>query len=436
MLTFTTTGLRGVITAGLLAASLGSAAFAQPVNDDFANAIEITGTNTTVSGSNVGATLESGESHPSRVGPNTVWWRWTAPTAGSVSVTTSDNTFDTTLAVYLVGSGTGNISPTQTWTITIPVFITHNDDNPSLASSTNNLERLSSRADFTAAAGATYYFVVAGYVDGSVAQSGNFSFNLALNSQGPGSSMACYTASATDRVFYAPFDTVIGPDAVSNTPNTGTPVGPNRFLTATTIPGHDGQVLHLNAVPRNETTNYSGRVRFLRDGMSGRSPFAFREDDFSINFWMRTANDHARLIGTRQRTNDNNNNQRGIMVNLQNGRLEFQMNLGVGAQANPPWFQNWSGGPNIADNQWHMITINVDRDSATGGVLRVDGAVVATFDPRPVAGNLGNRNFLGLGFDGVTQGNDGNFEIDEIEIYHRVLDTPEIAGRLAAQLCP
>jgi len=247
---------------------------------------------------------------------------------------------------------------------------------------------------------------------------------------------SCTTADPLDRVFYAPFDTVIGPDVVSNTPNTGTPPGPNRYLTATNIPGHTGQVLHLNHVNRQDTTNYSGRVRFLRNGMSGRSPFGFRRGDFSINFWIRTSNDHARLIGTRQRNNDGGNRQRGVMVNLQNGQLEFQMNLGESAQGlQSPWFRNWRGGPNIADNQWHMITVAVDRDNATGGTLHVDGNVVATFDPTRFSGNLGNRNFLGLGFDGVTQGNDGDFEIDEIEIYHRVLDTPEITGRFASQLC-
>lgn len=257
-----------------------------------------------------------------------------------------------------------------------------------------------------------------------------------VNSQTASPTSACYTASVTDRVFYAPFDTVIGPDVISNTPNSGTPTGPNRYLTATTIPGHTGQVLHLNAIPRHETTNYTGRVRYLRDGMTGRSPFAFRRDDFSINFWMRTTNDHARLIGTRQRNNDSGHRQRGIMVNLQNGQLEFQMNLGEAAQGSGPWFRNWSGGSNIADGGWHMITVTVDRDSATGGELRVDGAVVATFDPTGFTGNLGNRNFLGLGFDGVTQGNDGDFEIDEIEIYHRVLQDAEISARFARPLCP
>lgn len=406
--------MKSVFAGGLLSVSLGSAAFAQPANNDFANAFTISGTNATISGTNIGATAQLGQPHHGthHVGARTVWWRWTAPSNGPAYFATSNANFDTTLAIY-----TGNAVNSLT-------LIGGNDD----ASG----QTLDSRVDFTAIAGTTYQIAVAGWG----AETGNFSLHLALNSQGGSPSSACYTASATDRVFYAPFDTVIGPDAVSNTPNTGTPAGPNRFLTATTIPGHTGQVLHLNAIPRHETTNYTGRVRFLRDGMTGRSPFAFQGDDFSINFWMRTTNDHARLFGTRQRTNNDGNSQRGVMVNLQNGQLEFQMNLGEAAQASGPWFRNWSGGPNIADNQWHMITITVDRDSATGGQMRVDGALVTTFDPRDFTGNLGNRNFLGLGFDGVTQGNDGDFEIDEIEIYHRVLDPQEIAGRLSAQLCP
>jgi hypothetical protein len=80
---------------------------AAPANDNFANAIVLTGTTASRSGdTNVDATLEAGE-------PNTIpadgfdiealhsiWYRWTPQTDGQVTVTTEGSEFDTLLAVY------------------------------------------------------------------------------------------------------------------------------------------------------------------------------------------------------------------------------------------------------------------------------------------------------------------------------------------------
>lgn len=72
-----------------------------PANNNFANRIQITGTNTTVTGSNIGATLETGEPlHLGYYGGLSVWWRWTSPNAGFVTMDTIGSTFDTMLAVY------------------------------------------------------------------------------------------------------------------------------------------------------------------------------------------------------------------------------------------------------------------------------------------------------------------------------------------------
>ena len=74
---------------------------AQPANDMFANRIVITGTNTAVTGSNVGATRETGEPyHAGVTGGASVWWSWTAPSVGTVTISTTGSTFDTVLGVY------------------------------------------------------------------------------------------------------------------------------------------------------------------------------------------------------------------------------------------------------------------------------------------------------------------------------------------------
>ena len=74
---------------------------AQPANDLFANRIVITGTNIAVTGNNVSATRESGEPyHAGYSGGLSVWWSWTAPFAGTVTLNTAGSSFDTLLGIY------------------------------------------------------------------------------------------------------------------------------------------------------------------------------------------------------------------------------------------------------------------------------------------------------------------------------------------------
>ena len=75
---------------------------ARPANDDFANAISISGSGGQTSGSNAGATLQPGE--PDYHGGQSVWWRWTAPANGTVTFDTFGSDFDTKLAAYTGGS--------------------------------------------------------------------------------------------------------------------------------------------------------------------------------------------------------------------------------------------------------------------------------------------------------------------------------------------
>jgi hypothetical protein len=83
---------------------------AGPVNDNFSGSVSITGSSGQTTGSNVGATKESGEpSHVGNGGGASVWWKWTAPSSGSVTIDTNGSNFDTVLAVY-TGSSVGGLS--------------------------------------------------------------------------------------------------------------------------------------------------------------------------------------------------------------------------------------------------------------------------------------------------------------------------------------
>jgi hypothetical protein len=86
-----------------------------PPNDNFANAQAITGCSGTATGTTFGATNEAGEpSHDptdNTAGSpdHTIWFKWTAPSSSSTTITTAGSDFDTILAVY-TGSALNSLS--------------------------------------------------------------------------------------------------------------------------------------------------------------------------------------------------------------------------------------------------------------------------------------------------------------------------------------
>ncbi len=88
-----------------------------PQNDLFANAIVLTNRSGSVSVTNVNATKEIGEpNHAGNAGGKSVWWSFTAPADGVLTLSTSNSTFDTVLAVY-TGDRVGSLA-----------FVCANDD--------------------------------------------------------------------------------------------------------------------------------------------------------------------------------------------------------------------------------------------------------------------------------------------------------------------
>jgi Ca2+-binding RTX toxin-like protein len=104
-----------IVAATVLMLVLPSWASAAPANDNFADAQTISGQTASVDGTNVGATLESGD--PTSVGwwpfyvqtSHTVWYRWTAPFSGPARIDTCTSDFDTILGVY-TGSALGSLT--------------------------------------------------------------------------------------------------------------------------------------------------------------------------------------------------------------------------------------------------------------------------------------------------------------------------------------
>ena len=135
---------------GRSASSLAAAGLA-PANDSFAAAQFLPSANNSVSGSNAGATVESGEpSHGDQLNPasNSVWYTWTAPATGRAIFRTIGSNFDTVMAAYLPGPATGVGGLTQ---------IAANDDLV-LDNSTT-----ASQIKFTVTAGQRYFIAVDGF---------------------------------------------------------------------------------------------------------------------------------------------------------------------------------------------------------------------------------------------------------------------------------
>jgi hypothetical protein len=72
-----------------------------PVNDFFVNSIALTNAAGTNSVNTQKATREAGEPNHAGILPaKSVWWTFTAPADGTLSLSTSNSTFDTVLAIY------------------------------------------------------------------------------------------------------------------------------------------------------------------------------------------------------------------------------------------------------------------------------------------------------------------------------------------------
>jgi uncharacterized protein DUF4214 len=120
-----------------------------PANDDFANAQTITGCSGVATGTNVNATMETGEPNHSPDnggGSRSIWYQWQAPSTGTATITTAGSDFDTVLGVY-----TGS-------TVATAVHVT-----PDPGKDDDGGPDKTSVVNFDATAGVVYHIAVGGY---------------------------------------------------------------------------------------------------------------------------------------------------------------------------------------------------------------------------------------------------------------------------------
>ena len=127
-----------------------------PENDNFAAAIELAGEAGDTTGRNTSATAEDGLVFTD--GENgDVWWKWTAPKSGLAAFDTHGSDYDTSIAIVEIASDEG--------------------DSPELdciASDDDYYSDNTSRVEFCAEAGKTYYIAVGGYSTGDIALGWSF----------------------------------------------------------------------------------------------------------------------------------------------------------------------------------------------------------------------------------------------------------------------
>jgi peptidoglycan/xylan/chitin deacetylase (PgdA/CDA1 family) len=147
-------------------------------NDAFANRLGLSGSSVTATGSNVGATKETGEPrHAGNAGGKSVWWTWTAPSSGNVTIDTAGSTFDTLLGVY-TGTRVSALTAVKNGS---------NDDSPAGGTYT-------SRVTVAVTMGTPYQIAVDGYGGAS----GNVTLHLAMAAPAP---QAPTGVSASDGTF-------------------------------------------------------------------------------------------------------------------------------------------------------------------------------------------------------------------------------------------
>lgn len=128
-----------------------------PQNDSFSASEALSGSSTRTFGGNLRATAETGEAnHLTGTGSasRSVWYRWTAPAGGRVTVDTCGSDFDSVLGVY-------------TGTAVDALAVVERGDDSGTACTASGGDNADSRVQFDTRAGVTYRIAVDGFAGAS-----------------------------------------------------------------------------------------------------------------------------------------------------------------------------------------------------------------------------------------------------------------------------
>ena len=213
-----------------------------PANNNFANAtpITLTGASTQATGTNVASTKEVGEpNHAGNTNVHSVWWKWTAASGGSATITTLGSNFDTVLGVY---TGSTVSSLTQ---------VAANDDVEAATSANNSDPKRirTSTVTFNATTGTTYYIAVDGW-GGAMA---SIVLNLSFGPTGGGAIPSITTQPANQT-------TTPGGSASFTVTADGNPTGYQWSFNGSTIAGATSATYTINNAQSANAGNYQVAV--------------------------------------------------------------------------------------------------------------------------------------------------------------------------------
>ena len=164
----------------------------RPANDDFNNPQALPSGSGTIGGNNTGAQTEPGEpTHAGVPGGASVWYKWTAPAEGSVTIATTGSSYETLLAVYS-GASLGTLREE--------------------ASDHDSEYGNEAKVEFRTTAGTTYFIVVDG-VNGSV---GTFQLTYGPTAPPPNDAFSAATLLSGDA-------NTVGGSTIGATHETGEP---------------------------------------------------------------------------------------------------------------------------------------------------------------------------------------------------------------------
>jgi hypothetical protein len=211
-----------------------------PPNDNFVNAQVISGCSGTVTGTNVASTHEAGEptAHVSGAGLRSVWYRWTAPSTSSVTITTAGSGFDTVLAVY-TGSSVNGLTLVPNG---------NNDDIPDV----NGVHDVTSSVTINVTAGQTYQIAVDGFNNGDGGGTGSLQLNWTASNCAPAPTIMVEEGATTKAVAVDSITLLRGPFKVLN---------PNNFNTSDP---NTRVILFTSSLGTSSTSN----VTVTRNGIS------------------------------------------------------------------------------------------------------------------------------------------------------------------------
>lgn len=209
------------------------------------------------------------------------------------------------------------------------------------------------------------------------------------------------------------------------------PLGEASGPTAADIRGTADNGTHVGG-PTPTAGKVQGALQF--DGLDDQVDIAdatevnFASGDFTIDAWIRT----SAAAGTAALVDKiDAGTTTGYALILQNGILGLELADGTST--------TYLSGSFVADNNWHLAAVSVDRTLANGIKFYVDGVPAATGNPTLHPGSLTTASTLVFGARSASGANRYAGLLDEVEMFDRALTHAEVMSLVLADTlgkCP